>query len=406
MTEHPNAFLCGSNYTPGTVTRPGWAQLDVGYVREQFTQMRETGVSHVVLTPSWFRIQPTATRIAPPMMHRIEQCLDMAAQAHIHVILSLLAIETHGALAFPEWHNQADVVGWLQGRTTQPVAMTNVPAIIDGQWGTLRGANPFSTVELVRAQQLLIQTVMGYFASHPACAYWMLGAGWSRLQSQVTAPQAQQWWQRIGDTARHSAPNARLMSFIDAPSLTNAHALSLQTLVNDCDTLVVNAAMPELIDRQHRRLTAPARFGHEIVHALSHKPVIVALAPLCRSTTQAHWRHIPWHQHQLAVPCLADEDAGQYVEHLLAGLHQAGAAGVIWPEAFVQPTGADDMPLDWRTTQHALLNEHGQAHAMGQALARWNQPARVVQAATSTIDSERFWHRPQRELTRLWQAYE
>ncbi len=406
MTEHTNTFVCGSNYTPGTVTRPGWAQIDAGFMREQFTQMRETGIRHIMIQPSWFRIQPTASRISTAMMQRIEQCLDMAAQAHIDVTVSLLAVETHGALALPEWHNHADVVGWLQGHTTQPVAMTNVPAIIDGQWHTLHAANPFRTENLVRAQRELVRTVMGYFASHPACAFWMLGAGWSRLQSQVSTQHALQWWQTLCETARHVAPHARLMSFVDAPTLTNTHALSLQTLVNNCHTLVVNTAMPELRDRQQRRLTAPARFCHELVSALSHKPVIVALSPILRTTTQAHWHQIPWHQQQLAVPCISDEDAGQYVAHLLDALYNAGAAGVIWPEAFEQPAGGDDIPLEWRTMQHALLNARGQQHGAGQAWARWHQHTRVVQAASSTIDSERFWHQPQRELARLWHAYE
>lgn len=399
------AFLSGVTYTPRTQTHTGWAQADIGLMREQFNQLAELGISHVVLQPSWFRLQPHATRIAAPTMRLLEQCLDLAHAHKLTAIVSLLAIDVGGALALPEWHNHADVVGWLQGRTTRPISTSGTAAIIDGRWHTLRAADLFRTPDWVNAQQLLVQTVMGYFASHPAATDWILGAGWSRVPGTTTRVDAHHWWRQLCETARDVAPRARLMSVIDAPALTAQHALGIDTLTTQCDTLIVTAAMPELTMRQQRRLSTPAAFSHELVHALSHKPVIVALSPVLASTTQSQWRTVPWHQQSLDVPCVAGDDAGLYVEHILTRLHTAGAHGILFPHVLPQSQHHDDTPISWLSQQLSFVDAHGQLSSAGIACRHWHQPAHLVHTATSSIDPERYWYRPVHEFRRLWHEY-
>lgn len=393
-------------YTPHHHTHAGWAQGDVGQLREHIRQLAELGTSHIVLQPSWFRLQPQATRVSPACMRIIEHCLDAAHEAGLRVIMSLLAVTDAGALTLPGWHSHADVIGWLQGDTTQPVSMQGMPALIDGWWGTLRAANPFRTAPLVAAQHLLIRTVMAYFASHPACEYWMLGAGWSRLSAHITATHAEQWWQQLCEVALIAAPQARLMSLIDAPTLLRSHALHLATLTAYCHTVVVDAAMPELTMRQQRRLSTPAVFCHDVVHALSNKPVVVACAPVFHSATHTHWQQIAWHQHPLAVPCLAGDDAGLYMTQLLHRLHNAGVAGIIWPQGITAAPHHDDLPLAWLPHQLALYDTPQRMHLAGSAWMAWARTLPIRQEAHITIDSERFWHHPAHEFARLWHAYE
>ncbi len=405
MTDAPRMYG-GVAFTPVTPAQTRWEAGDSGLMREQFNQLAELGVSHLFLTPSWAHLQPQANRIATRTMNFVERCLDLAHQAHLSVIVSLLAIEQHGALTLPAWHNHADVVGWLQGRTTQPLSVIGTPAIIEGRWRTLQMANPFTTTAMVDAQHLCIRTVMGYFAQHPACTQWVLGAGWSRLHTTTTTAQASHWWQQLRETALRAAPQAHVMSLVDGPSLTGQHALSVTTLAAHSDSLLVNAAMPELTARQQRRLSAPTLFSHELVHALSNKPVTVVLPPLLMAPAQAHWQRVTWHQHPLDVPCVTTDVAGLYVEHLLQRLHAAGTAGVIWP-ASIPVAGADDSPLiPWVAQQWPLATHPGLHTTTGTAWARWFHTVHRVNTPTTTLDRERYWHRPSAEFLRLWHAYE
>ena len=404
MTEAPRFHGCVT-YTPATSIHAPWQMGDMGLMREHFNQLAELGVSHLFITPSWAQLQPQANRIASRTMRFIEHCLDLAHQAHLSVIVSLLAIEHDGALTLPAWHNHADVVGWLQGRTTQPLSVRGTPALIDGRWRTLQMANPFTTAAMVDAQHLLIRTVMGYFAQHPACTQWMLGAGWSRLHTTTTMAQASHWWQQLRETALLAAPRASVMSLVDGPILTRQHAIDMAVLATYSDMLVVNAAMPELTARAQRKLSAPALFSHELVHALSNKPVMVALPPLLMAPAQASWQQVSWHQHALEVPCIPGEDAGLYLEHLLQRLHASGCAGVIWPVAFPVSAHPETAPIPWVAQQWPLARHPGLLTPVGTAWAHWfRQIQRVITHHTS-MDSERYWHGPHAELLRLWHAY-
>lgn len=404
MTESPRFHGCVA-YTPATPIQTPWQVGDMGLMREHFNQLAELGVSHLLITPSWAHLQPQANRIASRPMRFIEHCLDLAHQAHLSVIVSLLAIEHEGALTLPAWHNHADVVGWLQGRTTQPIHVVGAPALIDGHWRSLQMANPFTTAALVDAQHLLIRTVMGYFASHPACSWWLLAAGWSRLPGTTLPAHAAHWWQQLRETALLAAPQAPVMSLIDGPTLTRQHALDMAVLATHSDMLVVNAAMPELTTRAQRRLSAPALFSHELVHALSNKPVMVALPPLLMAPAQASWQRVAWHQQALDVPCVPGEDAGLYLEHLLQQLHASGCAGVMWPAAFPAPAYHHPPTATWAAPQWPLARHPGLLTPVGTAWAHWFGQMRRVTTHTASIDSERYWHRPHAEFLRLWHAY-
>lgn len=405
MTSSTLPLMRAVTYTPAYRTHTGWAQLDVGLLREQLGQLAELGTSHIVLQPSWFRLQPQATRISTACMRIIEDCLDAAHQARLGVVMSLLAVTEAGAVTMPRWHTHADVIGWLQGRTTQPISMHGISALIDGHWGTLQAADPFRTEALVTAQHLLLRTVMGYFASHPTCDFWMLGAGWSRLPAPTTTTHAQQWWHHLCEVALDAAPGARLMSHIDAPTVMRTHPLHLDTLTTHCHTVMVDVAMPELTMPQQRRLSTPAVFCVDVVHALSQKPVVVRCAPLFRAPAHAHWQQVPWHQHGLDVACVTQDVSGPFVSHLLQRLHAAGAAGIVWPQGIASPVQHDDLPIPWLSQQLALYDAHGGMNDVGEAWRTWSRTLPTIQQVHTSIDTERFWHNPVREFARLWHAY-
>ena len=114
-----------------------WHHLDVGRVREAFAQDAERGISHLLLTPPWHLLQPSARHIDRVLMGQLEQLFDAAQAVGLYVIPALLAVRRNGVLTLPDWHNGPDAIGWLTGRTRQPVRTTGTPALInDPIWPT------------------------------------------------------------------------------------------------------------------------------------------------------------------------------------------------------------------------------------------------------------------------------
>jgi hypothetical protein len=309
-----------------------------------------------------------------------------------------------GAFTLPEWHNNPDVVGWLQGRTTQPVATQGAAVIIDGRWQRLHSANPFTTEAWQQAHHLLIQTVMGYFASHSAISHWMLAEGWSQL-APTTSAIARTWLHKLITQARAVAPRATLAGMVDGPVLLGQHGISLALVAEYFDVLLVDGAMPALGQRTARRLSAPALFLHEVVAGLTQRPVLPWLAPTLMSHTASNWQQIAWQQQLLDIPALSDDDDGRYHETLLAQLHQTGAPGLVLPMPFAMPYGDSDVPVAWLRRGQALIDARGNLTGGGKAVQRMWQAAPQVGQHTVAIDRERYDHGPVPELHRLWHDF-
>ena len=402
MTSQP--FMGAVLYTPARQKQHGWQEIDWAVVRDQFSQLAELGVRQVVLRPPWGQLQPRPQRIDRISMANLERCLDAAQAAKLNAMVALLGVTAGGALSLPEWHNSPDVVGWLQGRTTQPIATQGAPVLIDGRWQRLHMANPFTTEAWQQANHLLIQTVMGYFGSHNAISHWLLADGWSQLAPTNPAI-ARTWLHKLTTHARAVAPRATLVGMVDGPVLLGQHGIALALLAEYFDVLLVDGATPVLGQRTTRRLSAPALFLHDVVAGLTQRPVLPWLAPTLMSDAASSWQQIAWQQQIIDIPALSDDDDGRYHETLLAQLHQVGAPGVVLPMPFVMPQGDSDMPLAWLRRAQGLSDARGNLTSGGKAVQRMLQAAPQVVQRTVAIDRERYEHNSVQELHRLWHEF-
>ena len=348
-----------------------WHALDLGLVREAYAAHAECGMSHVRIVPPWHLLQPSAGHIDKMLMQTIERLCDSAHQAGLRVIPGLLSVREEGVLALPDWHNGPDAVGWLAGRTRQPVKTQGTPARISGRLQTLNLADPYATESWREAQRLLLQTVVGYFDGHPAISHWHIADGWSRL-ADTTPRTAETWLQAVHTTIRRVAPNTALMTTVDGPNLLG-HVLTVERLAQVFDVLVVDCAMPEIPRRSELRLSMPAHVLVALVAALGERPVIAQLAPLFFAPQRTRLT-IPWHQQHLAVAALPDEDVVRYHEAVMDALAHRGATGVVYP---IPRGNRDGTPLPVPNRQ-------------------------ISTEAPPTIDAERYRHHPRDAFAQLW----
>lgn len=398
------SFMGAVLYTPASQKQHGWQVIDWAVVGEQLGQLAELGVRQVVLRPPWGQLQPRPKRIDRVSMANLERCLDLVQAAKLQAMVSLLGVAAWGALTLPEWHNSPDVVGWLQGRTTQPIVSQGADVIIDGRWQRVHIANPFTTEAWQQAHQLLIQTAMGYFAGHGAISHWLIAEGWSQL-APTTPASARAWLHKLINHARAVAPRAMLAGMVDGAILLGQHGISVALLAEYFDVLLVDGGMPALGQRNTRRLSAPMVFLYTLVAGMTQRPVWPWLAPTLISDTASTWQQIAWQQQRIDIPALSDNDNARYHETTLAHLHQAGAPRVILPVPFAMPYGDNDNPLAWLQRAQPLINARGHLTGGGTATQQLLQAHPLCAQRTYAIDNERYNRHPVLELQRLWREF-
>jgi hypothetical protein len=368
-----------------------WLSADKGRLREDIAQLAERGLTHVVLSPAWFRLQPRPMQIDRVVMETLETCYDAAHRAGLGAVTMLLTAGYMGQLELPDWHNTADVVGWLQGRTTAPIYRRGGSVRINGVLRRLQLANPYRTDAYRDGQRELIRVVMGYFAGHPVARHWLLAPGWSYL-ADITPAVAQTWWQELIALARRVHAGAVVMTQIDAPQLLG-HGFDATIAGREVDMVCVDTAMPILSYRQRRLPVLPMQFLAYVVAGMTQRPTVIGMHPLmCGS--MSGWQSVRWYDRPLAVPVLTEAQLIDAWHTHVDVMHRQAVAGIVYPHGWHIGVDRD------RDVRTADVSDGVMRHI--DALMRdWQ----TVGTAQDTFDRERYAYQPQKELVRLWREF-
>lgn len=371
-----------------------WMAADYGRMREELAQLADRGVNYVLLSPPWFRIQPRPQQIDRVVMATLEVCYDAALQARIGAVTTMLTAAYAGSLELPDWHHEADVVGWLQGRTTTPIYRRGGRVRINGVVRPLQLADPYRTDTYGVGQRELIRVVMGYFAGHHAARHWLFAPGWSYLADTPTQVAAA-WWQELVGLARRVHAGAVIMAHVDAPQLLG-HGFDVVTMSRDVDVVCVDTAMPILPQRHQRAPWVPMQFLQHLVAGLTQRPTVVGMHPL-GSDHQTGWRTVSWYDRRVLVPVMTPIQLVDQWQVYVAWLQKYAVAGVMYPIGWHggYDNDRDDGHAVWPRVSVSVQGE------IDVCMRQWQQCGEY----TDDFDRERYLYHPQRELLRLWRAY-
>lgn len=371
-----------------------WTHADKGRIREDLAIIADRGLTHIVLSPAWFRLQPRPYQIDRVVMATLEACYDAAAHVGLQSITSILTAGYAGVRELPDWHHSADVVGWLQGRTTAPLYGSGGTIRINGVSRRMQFAHPYTTDTYRAGQRELVRVVMGYFAGHSAAQHWLLAPGWGYL-ADVQPTVATSWWQALTSLARRVNPQAVLMAQIDGPQMVG-HGLDVGMVAREVDVVVVDTAMPVLAQRQMRPVFAPMQFLHAVVAGLAQRPTVIGMYPIGVNDTST-WHTVRWYDRPVAVPVCAHGQIATIWHDFVTYMQRMQVAGVVYPVGW--HAGHDDDRHDQIAQRFRVTTAiHADCEL---ALRDW----RVVGANHDDIDSERYRYRPRQELARLWRAF-
>lgn len=371
-----------------------WLNADKGRIREDIAHLADRGLTHVVLSPAWFRLQPRPQQIDRVVMATLETCYDAADRVGLAAVTTLLTAGYMGQLELPDWHNTADVVGWLQGRTTKPIYRSGSTVQVNGIPRRLQLAHPYRTDMYREGQRELVRGVMGYFAGHPAARHWLLAPGWSYL-ADVSVTVAQTWWQELTALARRVHAGAVLLTQIDAPQLLG-HGFDAALAGREVDGVWVDTAMPIVSYRQRRSPILPMQFLAYVVAGITQRPTVIGMHPLIRGSVSG-WRSVRWYNRPLAVPVLTDTQLIEAWHMQVEFMQRQAVAGVVYPRGWHVGMDSDRDGIDDLAT---MMSDRMMQHIDGM-MRDWV----VVSGAIDAFDIERYQYQPHKELVRLWRTY-
>jgi len=391
-------LIYGNGMTDGPIKaipyHVNWLMADKGRIRDEIAQLADRGMTHVALSPAWFRLQPRPQQIDRVVMSTLETCYDAAQQVGLATVTTLFTVGYMGELELPDWHNTADVVGWLQGRTTVPIYRRGGSVHVNGVLRHLQLANPYRTDVYREAHRELVRVVMGYFAGHRAARHWLLAPGWSYL-ADVSPNVAQVWWQELTTLARRVHAGAVLMTQIDAPQLLG-HGFDAVLAGREVDVVVVDTAMPVLSQRQRRPPLLPMQFLHHVVAGLTQRPTIIGMHPLMRGGVSG-WHAVRWYDQFVTVPQLTEAQMIAAWQMHVEVMRQRTVAGVLYPPGWHAGVDDDRHGLDMRV----FTLPDGMMRQLDVLLRDWQ----TVGNAHDAFDVERYQYHPRKELTRLWREF-
>ncbi|MEY3989973.1 MAG: hypothetical protein RI985_1054 [Chloroflexota bacterium] len=372
-----------------------WLAADKGRIREEIAYLADRGFTHVKVSPAWFRLQPRPLQVDRVVMATLEACYDAMHRAGIASITTLLTAGYMGHLELPDWHHAADVVGWLQGRTSTPIYRRGGSIRVNGVMRRLQLANPYRTDTFRDGQRELIRVVMGYFAGHPAARHWLLAPGWSYL-ADVAPAVAQAWWQELTGLARRVHAGAVLLTQIDGPQLIG-HGFDAGMAGREVDMVCVDTAMPLLPHRRRRLPFLPMRFLRYVVAGLTKRPTLIGMHPIVRGSTSG-WESMMWYDRRVAVPVVTDAQLVDLWHAHMAVLQHHAVAGVVYPRGWQVGFDGDRDVIGDKLADITGDSVYRQLDAM---MREWQH----IGVIHDSFDDERYRYQPQKELWRLWHEF-
>ncbi len=400
-------FLLGVNYWPRRKAMRWWADFDRAEVRDEFSCIRELGLTHVRVFLLWESFQPELDRVSGGAVAHLREACDVAAELGLHVQVTFFT----GHMSGPNWAPE-----WLIDRSRraspgdrQLVGLTR-PA---GDTSPIQDiyANPI----VVAAEDRLLQAVCGELRDHPAVWGWSLGNEPDLFGRPIDAPAGRRWVRDRVALIRSVDPERPVLIGLHSANLESDVGFRLGDIARETDVSVMHG-YPFYSRHARRPLdTDFVPFTAALSAALADRPVLYEETGVNTHWPDgpSGWRELPtWGGGRRQIHFASEDDAAQYLESVLPGLVRVGSLGAfLWCFADYAPELWDQPPCDLQVHERffGLVRPDGSLKPGADVVRRFAQgaptvrpPGRVVDLGVSEDD---YYADPEPHLRQLYETF-
>jgi endo-1,4-beta-mannosidase len=207
-----------------------WSNFDRGEVEEEFAVIRDLGLTVVRLFLLWDDFQPTPDTISKAALEHLIAVCDVAEANGLRLNITFFT----GHMSGPNWPAR-----WMlddSGAVDSPRPLALGGRLIAQR----RYLDPYTDPIALRAEELLIRTVVGALKDHPAVWLWNLGNEADLFAAPATPQIGRDWTRRMVALIREIDPAHPVTFGLHTDSLLLENGLHPDQVYGETDIAVMH----------------------------------------------------------------------------------------------------------------------------------------------------------------------
>jgi len=381
-----------------------WRNFDLGEVQEEFSVIAELGLQKVRIFLLWEDFQPGSTHVSARALTNLTQVADTAAQKGLGLDVTFFTGHMSGPNWAPPW-----LLGGPRPNSTWLREIVSDGKIVEGGY-----RNPFHDPVALKAEELLLHTVVGALKDHPGIWVWNLGNEPDLFAWPDNAQAGQAWVRRMVSVIRASGATQPVICGLHAASLVEDNGLRVDQVFAETDFGVMHA-YPMYTDMARHPLDPDyVPFTCALTAALCGKPVLIEEFGGCtvapgEPSQYWEWQSYDLHKKQFMA---SEEDLAEFLRQTLPKLVQVGALGaLVWCYADYAPELWDRPPCKEQRHERffGLVRPDGTLKPHARVLQEFAATKPLVQPipafAQLQVDPDEFYRDPPAHLRGLVEEY-
>jgi endo-1,4-beta-mannosidase len=401
-------FTLGVNYWPRRKAMYWWSQFDAGEVREEFALIKEIGMTVVRLFLLWDDFQPDPNSVNTEAVNNLVKVADIAVENGLGLDITFFT----GHMSGPNWSPR-----WLLGGDLPPAAHSHWlrDVVSEGKLTDKGYRNMFHDEQAIKAERLLLQTVVGALKDHPAVWMWNLGNEPDLFAWPDTSDQGAAWVKEMATLIKSIDPKRPVTIGLHGDGIHRDNGLRVDKVYAHTDVAVMHS-YPMYSDWARKPLDPDyVPFTCALTAALGGKPVLMEEFGGCtalpgEASYMMKWTETNGREREQFMA--SEEDFAEFLSLTIPKLQHSGATGaMLW-------CYADYIPELWNVPpcQNAvherffgLVRPDGSLKPHAKVIQEFAKTKPMVQPipeyAKINITADEFYKEPLGNLVDLYAEY-
>ena len=394
----PEPFTLGVNYWPRRKAMYWWNNFDAGEVREEFGVIRELGLKVVRLFLLWDDFQPEPDSVSKEALAHLSTVADIAGDNDLSLDVTFFT----GHMSGPNWSPR-----WLLGGTDHPYKdpFGFLREILSEGKPTPQGYyNMFHHEEAIKAERLLLKTVVERLKDHKAIWLWNLANEPDLFAWPLTSDDGAAWVKQMVDLIKSIDPNHPVTIGLHSAELHFDTGLRIDKIYKHTDIAVMHS-YPMYTPWARQPLDPDfVPFTCALTAALAGRPILMEEfgGPTAQPGQPSHmmkWTETNGREREQFMA--SEEEFAEFIALTLPRLQATGATGaMIWCYADYVPELWDLPPCN--NSQHerffGLVRADGSPKPHAKVIQNFAgtdpQVQPVPEYAKFDLDPEEFYKNP------------
>ncbi len=320
-------FTLGVNYWPRRKAMYWWSQFDAGEVREEFALIKEIGMNVVRLFLLWDDFQPDPNSVNTEAVNNLVKVADIAVENGLGLDVTFFT----GHMSGPNWSPR-----WLLGGDLPPAAHKHWlrDVVSEGKITDKGYRNMFHDEQAIKAERLLLQTVVGALKDHPAVWMWNLGNEPDLFAWPNSSDEGAAWVKEMVMLIKSIDPKRPVTIGLHGDGIHRDNGLRVDKVYANTDVAVMHSY--PMYSEWSRKALDPdyVPFTCAITAALAGKPVLMEEFGGCTALPGEASYIMKWTEtngREREQFMASEEDFAEFLSLTIPKLQHSGATGaMLW----------------------------------------------------------------------------